>query len=69
VQAGWGPAPRGTASRRKTMDTARLGQGTQPAYALIRREVPFIEADEPLKAYLDAMSALVKSGAFCPPPA
>ncbi|MFW5772572.1 MAG: HAL/PAL/TAL family ammonia-lyase, partial [Phototrophicaceae bacterium] len=62
-------AAQGIDFRRKTMDTARLGQGTQPAYALIRREVPFIEADEPLKAYLDAMSTLVKSGAFCSPPA
>ena len=59
-------AAQGVDFRRKSLDSgAKLGEGTQPAYALIRREVPFIEADEPLKAYLDTVVRLVRDGAFC----
>jgi histidine ammonia-lyase len=59
-------AAQGIDFRRKSLDPdARLGQGTQPAYALVRRGVPFIEADEPLKAHLDAVARLVRDGAFC----
>lgn len=63
-------AAQGVDFRRRALEseatgTVRLGQGTQPAYALIRRAVPFIESDEPLKAHLDAVHRLVREGAFC----
>ncbi|MCG3210412.1 MAG: Histidine ammonia-lyase [Anaerolineae bacterium] len=41
---------------------AALGEGTQPAYALIRRHAPFIERDTTLYPYINAVKTLVTSG-------
>ncbi|MBZ0275117.1 MAG: histidine ammonia-lyase, partial [Anaerolineae bacterium] len=41
---------------------ARLGQGTQPVYDLIRQHVPFIEQDTVLYKYIEAMFTLVRQG-------
>ncbi len=40
----------------------RLGQGTAPVYGLIRRHVPFIEADCVLYGYIEQIRRLVASG-------
>lgn len=56
-------AAQGIDFRRKTQGaSARLGRGTAPAYALIRRDVPFIERDTILYPYIEAMRQLVVSG-------
>lgn len=41
---------------------AQLGQGTQPAYRLIREHVPFIERDTVMYPYMEAVHHLVHSG-------
>lgn len=41
---------------------ARLGRGTQPAYDLIRRHVPFVEKDTIMYPYLEAVRKLVAGG-------
>ena len=41
---------------------SRLGQGTQPAYDLIRSQVPFVEEDRILYPYIRAVRDLVASG-------
>ena len=41
---------------------ARLGRGTQQAYDLIRKQVPFFEQDTEFKPYMDAVRELVASG-------
>jgi histidine ammonia-lyase len=41
---------------------ARLGRGTQPAYDLIRTQVPFFEQDTEFKPYMDAVRQLVAGG-------
>jgi histidine ammonia-lyase len=41
---------------------ARLGQGTQPAYDLIRRQVPFVENDTLLYPYVEAIRKLIAAG-------
>ncbi len=41
---------------------ARLGQGTAPAYELIRRQVPFIERDTVMYPYIEAVRELIASG-------
>lgn len=41
---------------------AHLGQGTQPAYELIRAHVPFIEADTVLYPYIEVVRQLVAGG-------
>jgi len=41
---------------------ARLGRGTQPAYDLIRREIPFLEKDAIMYPYLAAVKKLITSG-------
>ena len=43
---------------------ARLGRGTQPAYDLIRQHAPFIEEDTLLYPYIDAVKALITTGAL-----
>jgi len=40
----------------------RLGQGTQPAYDLIRSQVPFVEEDQILYNYMQSVRDLVASG-------
>lgn len=41
---------------------ARLGQGTQPAYELIRSRVPFLEQDALMYPYLEVVRQLVVTG-------
>jgi histidine ammonia-lyase len=40
----------------------RLGKGTQPAYNLIRDQVPFVEEDQILYPYIQAIGDLVATG-------
>ena len=42
--------------------SARLGVGTAPVYALIRSEVPFIAQDTVLYSYIQAVKELVRTG-------
>jgi histidine ammonia-lyase len=56
-------AAQGVDFRRRALGKSRrLGRGTRAAYALIRRQVPFIERDVALKPYLDAVAAMVSGG-------
>ena len=49
--------------RRERMDNdPQLGQGTAPVYALIREHVPFIEHDETMYPFMEALKGLVLSG-------
>lgn len=41
---------------------ARLGQGTAPAYALIRRHVPFLEHDDVMYPHIEAVRRLIADG-------
>jgi histidine ammonia-lyase len=41
---------------------ARLGQGTAPAYALIRQRVPFLEHDAVMYPHIEAVRELIASG-------
>lgn len=41
-----------------------LGQGTRGAYALIRKQIPFIEADTVMYAYMETMRQLVADGSI-----
>jgi len=41
---------------------ARLGQGTAPAYQLIRQRVPFLDQDAVMYPYIEAVRELVASG-------
>jgi histidine ammonia-lyase len=43
---------------------ARLGQGTAPAYDLIRGAVPFLEQDAVMYPHIEAMRQLIASGAL-----
>ncbi len=43
---------------------ARLGQGTAPAYELIRQNVPFLEQDAPMAPLIERVWELVRSGAL-----
>ncbi len=43
---------------------ARLGRGTEPAYRLIRQQVPFVETDTLLEPYIQAVHRLLASGAL-----
>ena len=53
-------AAQGIDFRRKKMGSeTKLGRGTAPAYESIRREVPFIENDEYMKAHLDHAAKVV----------
>lgn len=42
--------------------TARLGRGTQPAYNLIRKHVPFLEKDAIMQPYMETVRKLVATG-------
>jgi len=55
-------ASQGIDFRRKTMPEARLGAGTAAAYELVRRGVPFIEADEVMYTHMDAVYDLLARG-------
>ena len=44
--------------------TARLGRGTQPAYDLIRKHVPFLEKDAIMYPYIEAVRGLIASRAL-----
>lgn len=56
-------AAQGTDFRREIVGkNAKLGQGTQPVYDLIRENVPFIEQDTVLYKYMRKMQELVQSG-------
>jgi histidine ammonia-lyase len=48
--------------KKKLGSAARLGQGTQPAYQLIRECVPFLEQDALMYPYIEAVRQLVASG-------
>jgi histidine ammonia-lyase len=43
---------------------ARLGEGTQPVYQLIRQSVPFIENDVIMYPYIEAVRQLVAAGSI-----
>ncbi len=43
---------------------ARLGRGTEPAYRLIRQQVPFVETDTLLEPHIQAVHRLLASGAL-----
>ena len=40
----------------------KLGKGTQPAYDLIRQEVPFVEEDQILYPYLESIREMIATG-------
>jgi histidine ammonia-lyase len=42
--------------------SARLGQGTRPAYGLVRQHVPFLENDAIMYPYIEAVRHLVADG-------
>jgi len=50
--------------RQKVGATAQLGQGTRHAYALIRAHAPFIEEDQVLYPYIEAVRQLVADGSL-----
>jgi histidine ammonia-lyase len=41
---------------------AKLGHGTRGAYALVREEIPFIEADTVMSGYIETSRQLIASG-------
>jgi histidine ammonia-lyase len=56
-------AAQGIDFRRKVLGAqARLGEGTAPAYALIRARVPFLGQDAVMYPYIDAIRELLASG-------
>jgi histidine ammonia-lyase len=58
-------AAQGIDFRREALGAgARLGQGTGPAYDLIRQHVPFLDEDRPLSPLIEAVRQLVASGAI-----
>ena len=57
-------AAQGVDFRREVMPDARLGAGTDRAYALIRQRVPFLRQDTVLYPYIEALRELVASGAL-----
>ncbi len=50
--------------KQKLGPAAQLGQGTGPAYRLIRRRVPFIEADTVMYPHIEAVRQLVADGSL-----
>ncbi len=44
------------------MPAARLGRGTQISYDMIRSRVPFLERDDVMYPYMNAVHRLVASG-------
>ena len=58
-------AAQGIDFRRRVLgDAAVMGKGTAPAYALIRRHIPFMEKDEALYPHIEAMRKLVNDGSL-----
>ncbi len=58
-------AAQGIDFRRKQLGAqARMGAGTAPAWELIRSEVPFIERDQVLYPFMEAVRRLVADGAI-----
>jgi histidine ammonia-lyase len=56
-------AAQGIDFRRQVLgSTAQLGRGTQPAYELIRKHVPFLEKDAIMYPYIEAVRTLVATG-------
>jgi histidine ammonia-lyase len=56
-------AAQGIDFRRESLDlAARLGQGTQVAYDLVREHVPFLENDAIMYPYIEAVRRLVAEG-------
>jgi histidine ammonia-lyase len=56
-------AAQGIDFRKETLDqSARLGQGTQPAYNLIREHVPFLQNDAIMYPYIEATRRLIATG-------
>lgn len=56
-------AAQGVDFRKQSLgQTARLGRGTQPAYDLIRKHVPFLEKDAIMYPYIEAIRKLIISG-------
>jgi len=45
--------------KRRGNENSRLGKRTEPVYAAIREEVPFIQHDEYLKDYIDNVRGIV----------
>ena len=43
---------------------AKMGQGTAPAYALIREQVPFLAVDDVMYPHIEAVRQLLASGAL-----
>ncbi|MDI7276326.1 MAG: histidine ammonia-lyase [Anaerolineae bacterium] len=55
-------AAQGIDFRREVLGDVRLGRGTAPAYALIRRHVPFLEEDAYMAPLIEAVRRLVHDG-------
>jgi histidine ammonia-lyase len=56
-------AAQGIDFRRQVLGAeARLGQGTEPAYDLIRQQVPFIEQDTLMYPYIETIRKMVAEG-------
>ena len=56
-------AAQGVDFRRQTLgEKARLGRGTEPAYDLIRKHVPFLENDAIMYPYIEAIRNLIATG-------
>ncbi len=56
-------AAQGIDFRKETLDqSVRLGQGTQPAYNLIREHVPFLQNDAIMYPYIEATRRLIATG-------
>jgi histidine ammonia-lyase len=56
-------AAQGVDFRREKLEAAaRLGQGTQAAYDLIRQRVPFLEHDAIMYPFIEAIRQLVADG-------
>jgi histidine ammonia-lyase len=48
--------------RQKSGNQCKLGNGTEPTYALVRRHVPFIEEDCVFYPYVDKVKVLLREG-------
>jgi len=48
--------------RKRLADSARMGNGTAPAYARLRERVPFVEEDRVLYPYIEEVRQLVVTG-------
>ena len=58
-------AAQGVDFRKRVLgQTARLGRGTQPAYDLIRKHVPFLEKDAIMYPYIEAVRKLIGTHAL-----